>query len=520
MLVATLLLIPRLNCDITYFPGKYLWAEDGSIFINEAQTMGIASIWNSYAGYLHVYPRLIAVIANNLGLIYAPTIFLIGWFIAYLFMFYVLLNAAKSLQVDFITALFLTILIALQPNNGEAFFNLTNAQWLTGTALILLLLTHTNERFSFSISKLILILVLGLTGPFSLIIIPILVLKLIMLHDFKKNYWIYLVTLGGASIQLAFLIKSPRIALENINNVPWDWFLSFFQLTLFSVNSIATMIAVLLFWALFISLICNKTANANNKLIGLLLLTASLLILSSLYLIKQGPLALATWSMGRGHRYTWIPYTLIFFAFALAQDKKRIRQSLMFGLALFICYQNFRSILRLEVNLQFQSFVNFSKYIDVIIPIHPQWPRFPGWHINTTSLNLNKSQLENIKQINLNLHDFSALNAKIEILNKMLHVDSNGVNPSLLYANPVICNAVDIGIEIVLNRNKEGWIQVFWDGNKQFLETKSLRRWYPSGEITAQFAFPNEKDGVFIRFDPIDSVGMSDIKAFKIFCLP
>lgn len=44
---------------------QYLWAEDGSIFINQAHTLGLAALWQPYAGYLHLYPRLVALLANQ-----------------------------------------------------------------------------------------------------------------------------------------------------------------------------------------------------------------------------------------------------------------------------------------------------------------------------------------------------------------------------------------------------------------------------------------------------------------------
>lgn len=37
-----------------------LWAEDGTVFINQARELGVSSLWTTYAGYFHIYPRLVA----------------------------------------------------------------------------------------------------------------------------------------------------------------------------------------------------------------------------------------------------------------------------------------------------------------------------------------------------------------------------------------------------------------------------------------------------------------------------
>jgi len=31
-----------------------LWAEDGSIFINQARELGVSSLWTTYVGYFHL----------------------------------------------------------------------------------------------------------------------------------------------------------------------------------------------------------------------------------------------------------------------------------------------------------------------------------------------------------------------------------------------------------------------------------------------------------------------------------
>ena len=62
--VGVLVTIFRLD-DFNFFWGKYLWAEDGNEFLNNAFQMGFSSLLKPYSGYLHLYPRLISLFATN-----------------------------------------------------------------------------------------------------------------------------------------------------------------------------------------------------------------------------------------------------------------------------------------------------------------------------------------------------------------------------------------------------------------------------------------------------------------------
>jgi len=67
--------------DVNFLDGRYLWAEDGNVFVNGALSMGWESIFNPYAGYIHLYPRLISFFAVQLDLRFLPIVFFssLGW---------------------------------------------------------------------------------------------------------------------------------------------------------------------------------------------------------------------------------------------------------------------------------------------------------------------------------------------------------------------------------------------------------------------------------------------------------
>ena len=51
-------------------------------------------------------------------------------------------------------------------------------------------------------------------------------------------------------------------------------------------------------------------------------------------------------------------------------------------------------------------------------------------------------------------------------------------------------------------RYKNSWMQIVLDDLKGYTEADQIRHFYPAGKITAQLAFPNYRDGLYIRFDP------------------
>ncbi|MGA2654651.1 MAG: hypothetical protein ABSF18_01560, partial [Gammaproteobacteria bacterium] len=58
MLVVFICIFLRFSTE--YSVSDYLWAEDGQVFLTQALQMGLNSLWEPYAGYLHLYPRLFA----------------------------------------------------------------------------------------------------------------------------------------------------------------------------------------------------------------------------------------------------------------------------------------------------------------------------------------------------------------------------------------------------------------------------------------------------------------------------
>ena len=519
--VAIVTLLPRLE-GFEYYHGKYLWAEDGNVFLNQAQATGIWAILDPYAGYLHFYPRIVAEFSQLFDLFYRPTVLLAGWFLAY----FILVHALASIVLKQGGSIFSMVAIiglsSLQPNYGEVFFNITNSQWLLGAALIIYVLDDLMETLRAKIIKGALLFPLTLTGPFSIILTPILTINIFAKKDFYIRKYIYLPVFLGALIQATVFFYSDRASSGEINKDPWEWILAFLKMFFFGANNVYTLFAALLIWLLIAYLVYatarnNKHQAAFFSLPLLFLLASDLIILAGLFSHKENPGAIV--SLGSGNRYSWIPYVLIFTSVIMLAQGRKIVGTIVIILSTFICFKGFHGVHGIHSpSLQFEAFAKYSQSQDVVIPIHPQWPTFPGWHINGRPNARVKNPGGGALKINLNAVSWTNLVANF--VDGQLEVNSTNNDPILTFKHRLLCpRSSHAALEIHLMREKEGWLQLFWSEEGQFNEDKSLRRWYPSGKVIAQFAFPISSTGTYLRFDPQENIGFSSIQKTEMHCL-
>lgn len=517
LLVGLAALLPRLE-SLKYFYGKYLWAEDGNVFLNQAAELGATAVLTPYAGYLHVYPRLIAAISQSFDLIHQPTVLLAGWFGAYFILLHSLLRSIFFQKKHILYLALLPVFMALQPHYGEVFFNITNSQWLLGAALCLYVIADSEIYRSSSI-RFALLFLLSLTGPFSVVLIPILIVKLILRRDWLECKWIYLTIFLGSIIQLTTLLSSDRVTSGAINNNPWEWAVSFLKILFFGPNDVLTFFSAFSIWAIILYLIFSniykeRGLDTHTQTALLLLITAFLLIVAGLFSHKANPSAIV--ALGGGNRYTWVPYVLILTSVTLLIDSRKLLGALLCSFFAFICYANFHKAL--SPNLQFESFAKFSEVDNVTIPINPQWPTYPGWHVAAKRLTnpLMSSRVEIV--LSPESVSFSGMDINFSI--ESLEVNATNADPIIFLLDEISCPLYShAGLNIYLNRANEGWLQLFWSATKNYNEIQSLRRWYPSGDIKAQFAFPLNNGKTHIRIDPMETLGSAKVKKIELYCL-
>jgi hypothetical protein len=517
--VAMISLIPRI--DGTYFNGKYLWAEDGNIFINQAQSLGLSAIWTPYAGYLHAYPRLIAHIGSFFDLTIQPYIFLSGWVLSFAFLVAVITVRAVNLGLSVFHTCLLVALVALQPATSEMFFNVTNSQWMLAAALTLYILANADSNRVLSSSEYVLLAVLCLTGPISIFLLPLLILQGLANKNIKQNIWLYLTVSLCAFVQVMVVLGSGRIKAPALSPDLEALFYTSWSLVSFSAFTPAAIVSASLFWVAFACvmfyLLKDNSIEAIARMrVSLLLLGASILyILVSLYAQKENFWIL--FNKDGGNRYTWIPYTLIFFSAFIASNEFKKMQTLIILSISTICLLHFHPV-SLQ-NLQYQSYVNFSNYHPVVIPINPSWKKFPGWHIKVVDSKRNTDSIMYNYEIE---YDTILESGRSNDLRDSASGDFSGTDRSaFFFKKPVSCTgASDIGVEIEMIRSKEGWTQLFWDPLKNFTDQNSVKRFYPAGEIKAQFAFPNAHHAFNLRLDLLGQYNQVQLKQMMIYCLP
>lgn len=515
--VALLALVPRLD-SFDYVNGRYLWAEDGNVFLNEAGSLGLAAILKPYAGYLHLYPRLVTAVSQLFGLLDRPAILLAGWLLSYLVLVHALLRSVKREHSGTVLVLLLVALVALQPSQGEVFFNITNAQWMLGPALMLYVLA-VPDGTDRSLLRCIFLFVLSLTGPFSIILVPALLIRLWLKRDWAGFRYTYVTLFTGAAIQLIVLLLGGRSAQGPLETDPIVWLISTLRLLGFGAGEYLTILAAAAIWGIILYMMVQRARTGRGadpalQTATILLLVALAVIAGGLFAYRHNPSVMAL--ANSGSRYSWIPTILILVSAVILADARRKLAGLVLFLFAVICFVSFQ---RLEpADLRFSSFARFSEVEDVTIPINPQWPSYPGWHI----LARRPSTASKVQPqpITLVADSFFAANLEIEVANGKLQGKSLGEDPILILLDNISCQgSAHAGLNIYLKRRDSGWTQLFWSPEGQFDEDDSIWRWYPAGDVKAQFAFPIEAGGTHIRFDPLDKPGPITIKKMELFCL-
>jgi hypothetical protein len=148
-----------------------LWAEDGSIFLLNNEADGARALFTPYAGYLHTLPRLIAWTASHvLDVRWWPAFYNWAAFAIWL----AVIARTFSHRLPLPAKPWIALTFFLGPQSGEILFNITNLQWITGLALVQTLLSARPTSHAQRIGDAVWLVLIGLTGPFVIILLPLL----------------------------------------------------------------------------------------------------------------------------------------------------------------------------------------------------------------------------------------------------------------------------------------------------------------------------------------------------------
>lgn len=166
LLVCAAILILR-RPDLIHTP--QFWAEDGIIFFEQSHTLHWKALFEPYAGYLHLVPRLIAAAAAAFHPLYAPAIFVASAFLLTLYV----ASQTQSRRCPLPRHPGFALAVVLVPDTSEVLLFLVNVQWVLAAGLLLLLISADAQRPREAFHDSIAAVLLGLTGPFSVLLAPL-----------------------------------------------------------------------------------------------------------------------------------------------------------------------------------------------------------------------------------------------------------------------------------------------------------------------------------------------------------
>jgi hypothetical protein len=155
-----------------------IWAEDGTIFLTDARNSGIAAFGHFYSGYLHVAPRIGALIADTLP---------IRWAATSLSTFAVLTAAACAVMIEVASGAHINarwVRVGLGLSVGflpaltvESLANVANLQFILLFALFWTLLWLPRRPFG-QVSGALLAALTGFSSLLGVVLVPLALLRL------------------------------------------------------------------------------------------------------------------------------------------------------------------------------------------------------------------------------------------------------------------------------------------------------------------------------------------------------
>ncbi len=185
------------------------WHEDAIVFLVQQRTEGLAAIIKTYAGYLLLFPRVVAAAAALLPLELTPLVYLAGTYAGWLWVGWLILTSPLFTSIRW--SLFAALAWVAVPHGGEIFLNLTNVQWALAAGLALVLAEGPVQHGRGS--RLVFVGVAALTGPSCIVLAPVAIWQL---WDCQRRQdrldWAAGLSLLVAAIQLVLVLFSSARA--------------------------------------------------------------------------------------------------------------------------------------------------------------------------------------------------------------------------------------------------------------------------------------------------------------------
>lgn len=192
------------------------WAEDGKVFFQGDFYFGPEAFLKTYAGYLHLWPRLWAFLFGYLPLLWLPYAYKL--FSLFTHALLLLILASKRFPGSHLQKAMMMLIIPLVPHDGEAYLNLANTISFCCLITAAMVILSAPKSWIVKIFETLAFAVLGATGPYFIFILPV---AAVYWH-LQKNRFGYLHRLigysAGVALQLAYFSIAERP--ENLDTHP------------------------------------------------------------------------------------------------------------------------------------------------------------------------------------------------------------------------------------------------------------------------------------------------------------
>jgi hypothetical protein len=169
-LLSSAIIISR-RPEIIFRPQFY--AEEGQMFYAQAYNVGLVHpLFWSYGGYLHIFPRLVADLAQLFPLVCAPLLFNLVAMMVQVLPVQMLLSSRLSAIGRLPARLFLALLYLCLPNSSEIHANLTNVHPRLATIAFLVMVSSLPRSNGARVFDFLAVLMCGLTGPYVIMLTP------------------------------------------------------------------------------------------------------------------------------------------------------------------------------------------------------------------------------------------------------------------------------------------------------------------------------------------------------------
>lgn len=326
--IAIILLVRKTDS----FTNPQFWAEDGTVFFLDQYYQGASALFQPYAGYLHMVPRLIALFTDTFFPYYAAP-YVYNYSSLLLTLLVCLSIFTKRLDVGRKPVLALSIVL-VPHYSGEVFINITNLQWILAILLVITLLKEApgkeygNVKLQWALDFAI-ILFCGLTGPFIVLLAPFFAWKCFI----KRSGYalgILLAAIAAASVQI-FLIISDSISSPRGETTYRIYDYSavvgrrlfgnlFLGITLpYGMNPfiLTGLFVCLIFFLLYLAAYGDKSGRFK---VAVLLGFMSFVLLATLNKFKANPLMLIP--PGNAPRYFYLVYVMTVWALIVFIENK------------------------------------------------------------------------------------------------------------------------------------------------------------------------------------------------------